>query len=367
VEKEYLQEYLLIAAAVNEVENPILDMGKVMDSFELAKPIVRGRENNPLLSLLIGEQNYGNEAVKKLEIVKGFRNWQLLKTASSLKSIPDIAAAGVTDKLKKHSYFAIVRADGDHMGDVIKKLSGENVRDFSKNCLIYCGEIAKLVGKYGGVTIYSGGDDLLALMPCENAEQMTIFEFIQEANGLFTKSFPKETYQADVSLSWGVTICYHKFPLYEAMEDSYHMLTKIAKKRRNCVAVHLQKHAGQSEGLIIPNDAMEKFVELMGQCMFRKDSEWLHSIHHKLNQFRSLFNSAQLPATVQNLFANLFDAEAHQNNDLIHKNLPEFFCDMKADLGIVSVEAAKEHDTVDTLCYILRLFKFFVEKGGEEK
>jgi hypothetical protein len=52
---------------------------------------------------------------------------------------------------------------------------------------------------------------------------------------------------------------------------------------------------------------------------------------------------------------------------LIHTHLPEFYWNIKNHLGIVSVEAAKEHDTVDTLCYILRLFKFFVEKGGEEK
>ena len=366
VDKEFLQEYLLIAAAVKEVTNPILDMGRIMDSFELAKPIVRGRENNPLLSLLIGEQNYGNEAVKKLEIVKGFCSWQLLKSSGSLKSIPDIAAAGIRDKLKKHSYFAIVRADGDHMGDIIKNLPVENIRSFSKNCLIYCGRIAQLVGKYGGVTIYSGGDDLLALMPCENAEGKTIFAFIQEANALFAESFPKETYHADVSLSWGVTICYQKYPLYEALDDSCQMLAGIAKSRRNCVAVHLQKHAGQSEGLLIPNTALAEFVNLMEQCISGADGEWLHSIHHKLNAFRKMFDSAQKPETVRNLFANLFDAEAHQNNNLIHKLLPEFFWNMKTELDIVSVEAAKEREPIDTLCYILRLFKFFVEKEGNQ-
>jgi CRISPR-associated protein Cmr2 len=353
---------------VNEVENPILDMGKVMDSFELAKPIVCGRENNPLLSLLIGEQNYGNEAVKKLEIVKGFRNWQLLKSASSLKSIPDIAAAGVTDKLKKHSYFAIVRADGDHMGDVIKKLSGENVRDFSKNCLIYCGEIAKLVGKYGGVTIYSGGDDLLALMPCENAEQMTIFEFIQEANGLFTKSFPKETYQADVSLSWGVTICYHKFPLYEAMEDSYHMLTKIAKKRRNCVAVHLQKHAGQSESLLISNDAFQRMSDPLHQVLEEKDDVLLSAMH-KLTLFKKAFAEAKDEATIKNLFVNTFDAEDHKNNSFVHEALPNALYALKTQgetSGIYAItdEGIQKDDPVLTLHYMLRMMKFFVEKEG---
>ena len=269
------------------------------------------------------------------------------------------------NNLKKHSYIAVVRADGDHMGDVIKGLPEAQLRDFSHNCLNYCAGIANIVGKYGGVTIYSGGDDLLALLPCENAKGQTVFELIQDANEHFKNYF--EQYNVPVSLSFGVTMCYHKFPLYEALDNSYTMLKTAKDCGRNCTAIHLQKHAGQSDGLIIPHKDMEGFIELMAKCVSRNDSEWLHSVHHKLNQFRRMFDSANSEDAIYNLFANLFDAEAHQNNDLIHKILPTYLCGIKKGNAITVIEAAKDRKPVDTLCYLLRMFQFFVEKGGDKE
>jgi hypothetical protein len=65
---------------------------------------------------------------------------------------------------------------------------------------------------------------------------------------------------------------------------------------------------------------------------------------------------------------------------VLHKVLPQFYLDIRTSLGITSVvdcedaEAAgkklraanTENEPIDTLCYILRLYKFFVEKGGQE-
>ena len=394
VDKAYLQEYLLVRAAEADVENPILDTSKMLDCLELAKPIVSGWENNPLLSMLVGEECYGNEAIKNLPLTQAFRNWHLSKGNGQLKSISDICGAEWHTGMKKHAYYAVVRADGDHIGDVIKSLKSrredtpeadkktKTVREFSEDCIHYCADVANKVREFGGVAIYSGGDDLLAILPCENRDGKNVFHFIQETNELFAKRFDQESYGAAVSLSFGVTICYHKFPLYEALQDSQHMLFDLAKKQRNCTAIHLQKHAGQSEGLIIPNAALKSFTEQMEQLISKSDSEWFHSVHHKLKQFRKLFLHADNDrAQIDHLFANIFDADAHKDNALLHKTLPEFYYAVKTELGITCVvdiqdteEAKKkikaansENAPIDTLCYILRLWKFFVEKGGKEE
>lgn len=382
VDETYLREYLLIRTAECEAENPILDTGKILDCLELAKPIVSGREDNPLLSMLVGEKHFGNEGIKNLPLTQQLLNWQLRKPNGQLKSISDIAGVAWNTGMKKHSYYAIVRADGDHMGDIIAKLKGDSIRDFSKDCIFYCAEIAKQVAEFGGVAIYSGGDDLLAIMPCENQRGETVFDFVSQANALFATSFSKEKYNTEVSLSIGVTICYHKFPLYEALADSQDMLFGLAKSKRNCMAVHIQKHAGQSVGLVVPNDSLGAFVEQYKMLLSKNDSEWFHSVHHKLNLFRGMFLKADADfAQIKNLFKNIFDADIHVGNDLLHEQLPRFYYDLKTTLGIESVvdiqdaeEAKKkikaansENEPIDTLCYILRLFKFFVEKGGKEE
>ena len=394
VDKEYLQEYLLIRAAEATVEHPILDTGKLLDCLELAKPIINGREDNPLLSMLVGEKHYGNETIKSLPLTRQFRNWHLRKPNGQLRSISDISGTQWNTGMKKHEYYAIVRADGDHIGDVIKTLRSvpevaeegkeapKTVRDFSRDCIGYCGEVADKVREYGGVAIYSGGDDLLAIMPCENRDKKTVFDFIEEANKLFTSRFNEENYGVNASLSFGVTICYHKFPLYEALEDSQYMLFELAKSKRNCTAIHLQKHAGQSEGLIIPHAALASFKKQLVSTLAKNDSEWVHSVHHKLKLFRHLFLQAGTDrARIDNLFENIFDADAHSGNDLLHKDLPQFYYELVTELGITSVvdiddreqaerkikNANSENEPIDTLCYILRLFKFFVEKGGKKE
>ena len=94
------------------------------------------------------------------------------------------------DVLKKNTYYAVVRSDGDRISKIIQELNPSQTRIFSRTCLEYCSKIASMVhDDYGGVTIYSGGDDLLALMPVQNHNGKTIFDFTVEANNLFQKSF----------------------------------------------------------------------------------------------------------------------------------------------------------------------------------
>ena len=134
------------------------------------------------------------------------------------------------------------------------------------------------------------------------------------------------------------------------------------------MAVHLQKHAGQSEGLIVPNGTLEEFLGLYETLTARADGEWLNSIHHKIHLFRSLFAAAGPDRErITNLFINLFDAEIHQGNDLPRKDLPAFCHKLQTTLPIRAVADTGELDGIDVLCYILRLFKFFVEKGGSEE
>ena len=271
------------------------------------------------------------------------------------------------------------------MGDIIKGLkSDEEIRSFSKNCLQYCSDVAKTVREYGGVTIYSGGDDLLALIPVENGNGETVFDFIRSVNKIFADAFSE--YNVAVSLSFGVFVSYHKFPLYEALEKSAGLLFGTAKTYRDCTAIHFQKHAGQSEGLVIANDSLDSFIDLHKKITDGKaadKSEIILSAMHKLTRFEKMFNHAATPEIIQNLFDNTFDADAHKGNEFLKTVLPVFFSDLKTKLHIYPItnddpeKSNKAYDAsklfvlnknenlTKTMNYILRVIKFFTEGGGE--
>ena len=366
---DYLNEYIMLESVGFEADNPILESATLLDCIELAKPFVFEETRNPILDLFEnanqgeGAQTGKNEAVKAL--TTGFRDFQLKKPSGSLKSISDIVQTGTG--YKKFKYYALLRSDGDNMGQIIASLNTDSeITSFSKTCLEYCSEVASAAGGYGGVTIYSGGDDLLALLPCENNGR-TVFDFVAEANAIFKRHFSK--YNKPTSLSFGIAIAYNSFPLYEALEQSADLLFGTAKAVKNCIAVNLQKHSGQSAGLLIPNSALESWQNLSRHVAKEKD-ETLLSAMHKLALFETVFNGADDYRTIHNLFINTFDAEDHTDNNFVHTILPEVFRSLQANkeqLTVCAINNGKivKNNSVLTMQSMLRLQKFFIEKGGE--
>ena len=252
-DETYLSEYVMIAYTQYTADNPILESTALLNSLELSKPFVFEETRNPILSLFTNSDANSasnteetdqeqakvgkNKAVKKL--IAGFKGFQLEKFRNRngdvvLKSLTDITYTG-RPEYKRSRYYAILRADGDNMGKIIAGLtSDKEIRDFSRKCLDYCSAIAERVGKYGGITIYSGGDDLLAILPCEK-DGATVFDFLKAANEIFAKHF--STYQLSTSLSFGVLIAYNRFPLYEALSASADLLFGHAKNVKNCTTI----------------------------------------------------------------------------------------------------------------------------------
>jgi CRISPR-associated protein Cmr2 len=340
---EFLKKYIMIAHVEFEGSNPILDGGKLLDAVELSKPYVFESTDNPILSLFTnktGDSGDGddkrdtdgeirkvgkNGAVKAL--LKKFTEFQLEARRDTngdviLKSLPDITRTPKSLDYKRGKYYAIVRSDGDKMGEIISSLDNDKrVKKFSKTCLAYCSDIAKTVGEYGGVTIYSGGDDLLAILPCEN-DGKTVFDFVGAANKVFDQHFA--SYNKPTSLSFGIFIAHNRFPLYEALAQSADLLFGVAKKKRNCVAVKLQKHSGQSEALLISNQYLKYFVNLSKLVMKEKDQTLLSAMH-KVDLFETAFRAAFDYQTIQNLFVNTFDSDIHDDNNFVHVVLPNLF------------------------------------------
>ena len=422
----YFNEYLMISAAEFQTEepyndeqgiseeekerrrnnaNPILKSSKMLDCLELAKPFVRSEKNNFILERFTGDEkdetdgrlSGKNELIKAIVKDKlGINNWQLLN-GDRIKNIPSIAC--VDDASRKYNdYCVIVRADGDNVGQIISRLNVGEIRDFSKCCLDYCMEAAKFVKSFGGVTIYSGGDDLLALMPCVKIGKTkykdektggekekyfvdkTVIDFASELSNLFNNCFEKYIQSIEKqnraiekqedkihvpSLSVAALIFYKSFPLYEAVEKSVSLLFKTAKSKKNCLAISLQKHAEQSVRLIIPSTTYDSVIGLQKKILEGNKEDILLSSLHKISMFSSVLNEASSDAQINNLFINLFDTASHEGNDFVHKTLPEYYNIFHNNKDLIFSDKT-ESGFADDFSALLRLMKFFIEKSGSK-
>ena len=369
---EYLKAYVQIAAVKYEAENPIFGCDSILNSRELEKPFVAKDNEQPLMKLLFAEKGASNEWIKALAEKLGvYEKWQLTDD-KGIKDLDSIVRTQKRSNLKKHSYYAIIRSDGDNMSKIISSLNtDEELRSFSKTCLLYCSAVADEVARFGGVTIYVGGDDLLAILPCENKNGDTPFEFIKRANKIFDEKF--KSYHKPTSLSFGISMCYKKFPLYEALEDSAYLLFGVAKDKdhKNCSVIRLQKHSGQSEGLLIPNTALDELLALKNIIVKSESSEdecIIISALHKLSLFEYLLNAADDNSkAIFTLFQNIFDS-SEQKTEFLHDKLPDFYHKLKTNMSIRALtDDGVQNNPVTAVSYVLRVLKFFNEKAGDRE
>ena len=374
IKREYLESFIMVASVEFEAdyskgENPLLVCGRMFDSLELAKQFVPREIENPILKQFTGvdetDKDVGkNELIKSAAKKLGCTDWQLRKEkGTGLKSLGDIQVNG---------YYAIVRADGDSMGSYIDSLkSDEEIRRFSLDCFEYCKKISGKVKEYGGVTIYAGGDDLLAILPCVTRDgSKTILDFVTEAQKCFYRD-----------LSFGITACYTKFPLYEALGDSAYLLFGVAKNRawydgndrKNNTVLKIRKHSGQTESFILGNDTIDELLKAQHSIISAKSSgkeEVFLSALHKLALFRGLFDIAAKSGdheTIKAVFDNTFDAHSHDTG-FLRETLPELFESIVlGKVDITSLDETGKLGAADTLSNVLRMFKFFIERDTEER
>lgn len=393
VDRDYLEQYVMISACAFQGEageNPILLCGKMLDSLELSKAFVPAERTNPLL------RSFENKAVKETGQQRlGFSaDWQLTwpdgNGGGRIRDIPHIAGAAGAEGFKKNQYYCLLRSDGDNMGKLLAQLNAQECRDFSRCCLEYGIDAARAVGDFGGVTIYVGGDDLFALLPCENGRGETVFDFIHKMN---TEIFPRHFGQSASwgealerinsqgyapSLSFGVMICYEKYPLYEAVNESARLLFGVAKatEKKNCTAVLLQKHSGQSVELLLSHEehGLDGVSALLREVIGSREAESsgesreqvLLSAWEKIALFRHLFQVMKGKGGEENLFRNIFDSDFHLENGagFLHDRLPEFYRETCLTGKFRCTD--ESFGPADALSQALHMMKFFVEKGGED-
>ncbi len=172
----------------------------------------------------------------------------LPKTADSFESRKN-ELVDLTSKVCKSAgvsscspYYALLVADGDRMGKMLGVMeSPEEHRQFSASLAEFARRAKEIVKEHGGEAIYTGGDDVLALLPlvsgipCAAALASAFKEKLSSAK--------TEMSGVNPSLSAGLAIVHFMEPLQVALGYA-RAAEKAAKQDRNSIAIALHTRGG---------------------------------------------------------------------------------------------------------------------------
>jgi CRISPR-associated protein Cmr2 len=167
------------------------------------------------------------------------------------------AEAALVDLLKAlqvpepNGYYALLLADGDHMGaaiDAQKRMTGH--QKISTALDRFAMGAREVVARHGGSLIYSGGDDVLAMLPLHTcldcAEQLArVF-----ADGLAPFRLPAG---GSPTLSVGIAIAHH-LEDFADVRSWAGQAERLAKGERNSLALRLEKRGGSPVEAVGPWD-----------------------------------------------------------------------------------------------------------------
>ena len=344
----------------------IKELNRKLDLMELCNLAKDGNWENKIYNLISKDEDS-----PLFQIATG-------KSKMSIPLLENIAKAQGADGKdirSHHKYFCVVQADGDNVGKIIshEHLANGNMKAISQALMKFGLDATKRIQEFGGEPIYAGGDDLLFLAPVIGKKGNDIFALLEDIEG---KSFKgvKELVEGlslkdgqgemlEASLSFGVSMTYHKYPLYEALETARKLLFEKAKKveGKDAVAWILRKHSGGTfEAAISRKD--KKLWALFRQLMeATTDSDTVSAVAHKLRQEDDLVNivldshdkEKRLDALFKNLFEKLLEFDESKEG---------YFNAVKGLMPILYNKVGKDMYGQSLYC-LLRTAKFI--KGEE--
>lgn len=324
----WLRRYLRIYAVERDIpdgQGPITAFGPILDALELEPSYLWEEKENPLLTLFESNTSqaytFGNRLLTGSFLVRGLKEWMppdpeepssvhnrdkerkkewmLLdpENPSGIRDIESIARGKSEENWKSLNYYCVLCADGDSMGTMYSRLTEtEAVQAASFRCIEFCAESARIILEYGGMPLYAGGDDLLAILPVTGKNEQTILGLVQDLNDTFNEAFEKERerFGGAPSLSVGVEIQYVKSPLYEAMERARNLLyeAKTGTTKKNGLRVQLIKHSGQTVTLPVDRMSGDPLLGQMEALIWKargEAEEFLSSAGYQLEAYHDLF------------------------------------------------------------------------------
>jgi CRISPR-associated protein Cmr2 len=313
------------------------------------------------------------QTIYKIISKKVFSSLFQIATGDDKLPIPDLEtiARRQLDSIKEtkmmshHKYCCIVQADGDNVGKTVSHegLENGNVFEISSALVDFGIKATSAIENFGGLPIYAGGDDLLFIAPVIGRDGTHIFNLLEDiennafkgvhdAVGKF-KLKDDKCKDIEASLSFGVSMFYYKYPLYEALESARNLLFGVAKtnEKKKAIACNLRKHSGGAFNMTFSlkdGELKQMFADLINVTI---DNDTVSAIAHKIRQHETLVNLA-LKSGNQYRLNTLFEKVLEFDEDK-----ERYFTAVKKLMQVLFKEIGEENYS-QTLYSILRIAKF---------
>ena len=138
-------------------------------------------------------------------------------------------------------YYAILLMDGDALGSQMSDPAKQLPISAALNAFTQA--VPDLVYQHNGQLIYAGGDDVLAILPLEDA--LTCAAAVR---ALYEKCFSTHAPSVATSISAAVEYAHVKIPLSQVLADAHELLGSVAKdgSGRDAVAVRVWNTGGMA-------------------------------------------------------------------------------------------------------------------------
>jgi len=135
-------------------------------------------------------------------------------------------------------FYAVLMMDGDSLGKQMTNIAKQE--SVSQALSQFTSGVTAIVEKYSGFLVYAGGDDVLALLPLENA-----LNCAKELRDHYLTCCQNN--QINSTLSGAIEYAHINMPLGKVLGDAHHLLDDIAKDQtgRDSIAVRVWKPGGQ--------------------------------------------------------------------------------------------------------------------------
>ena len=135
-------------------------------------------------------------------------------------------------------FYAVLMMDGDSLGKQMSQR--DNQKAITKGLAKFTDKVASIVHKNNGFLIYAGGDDVLAILPLEDA-LICARELRQHYMDCFN-----DYDDINTTLSGAIEYVHIKTPLTKILKDAHHLLDDIAKEKtgRDAIAIRVWKPGG---------------------------------------------------------------------------------------------------------------------------
>jgi len=209
-----------------------------------------------------------------------------LWASSTAKSRQQLLKLHKNFKEEPSPFYALLLMDGDRLGALLSEKGDEGRKAVSEAVRVFSSQVDNVIKSHNGLTVYAGGDDVLALLPLDKA-----LAAATNLRDTYMEAFKNFNKPEDTTISAAIVYAHHHAPLKQVISKAHQILDEGAKEKsgRDALAVTVWKTGGtviswsapwelkEYDGTIVSIDCLLKKL-LSAQRNKKLTNSWIYNI-----------------------------------------------------------------------------------------